>query len=237
MTARTLERLDEIDLGSAAPSAVYYGGPGEVLNALNEGQRLFCLITLALETTAAFALTPATAFFHMRTSYQDWLLPLRLTNPDGTRLRPARLEELDALDVGWQAKAGAPKRYGALGFDFLIVYPQPAGGSTVNITYARAPVKMISDADVPEIVEEHHPDLVDFATYRVRAKQGGQEFAKGLPYLARFLDGAQKYAAYILSKNKGGRYDKQPFELERFDRSRLFALRPDLIPERKELGA
>ncbi len=222
MVTRTLERLDEMDAG--AVSAVYYGGPGEVLAALNEAQRFFVLLTLALETTVSFPVTGATTFFSMRSTYQDWLLPLRVTLATGTRVRPARIDELDALDTGWQATPGIPARYAALGFDFFIVYPQYADTTNVNITYTRSPVPMAADADEPEIPEQHHPDLVDYAVYRVRAKEGGQEFAKGLPYFNRFLDGAQAYGKYVRARNLGSGYDKEPFELELFDRSKLMRM-------------
>ncbi len=231
MSNRTLERLDEIDAGDTAPSAVYYGAGGEVTAALNEAQRFFVLLTLALETTATFTL-PAygvdvtTPFYHMRSSYPDWLLPLRVTLLTGTRVRPTRIQDLDLFDSGWQTTtATAPLRYAALGFDFMVVYPQVEEELAINITYAQAPVPLVSDTDVPQIPEEHHPDLVDYAVYRLRMKEGGQEFQKVLTYFNRFLDGAQAYGNYVRARNIGSGYDKEPFEMELFDRSKLIMLR------------
>ena len=227
MSTRTLERLDEIDAGGTAPSAVYYGGPGEVTAALNEAQRFFCLLTLALENTVTFTLDAgAGVFYHMRPVYPDWLLPLRVTLLSGTRVRPTRIADLDLYDSAWQTTTGtAPLRYAALGFDFLILYPQLSAEGAVNITYARAPVALASDTDIPEIPEQHHPDLVDYAICRLRMKEGGQEFAKTLPYFNRFLDGAQEYSKYVRARNIGSGYDKLPFEMELFDRSKLITLR------------
>ena len=219
MSNRILERLDEIDPGSTAPSAVYYGAGGEVMAALNEAQRFFVLLTLCLETTAAFS--TASVFQNMLGTFPDWLVPLRVSLPNGTRVRPARLAELDALDSGWQSANGVPARYGALGFDFFFLYGTQG---TVNITYARAPVPMVLATDAPEIPEQHHPDLVDYGVYRLRAKEGGQEFAKGLVYFNRFLDGAQKYGEFVRARNIGTGYDTLPFELALFDRSRLVKL-------------
>jgi hypothetical protein len=238
MMQRTLERLDEIDPGSTVANAVYYGGPGEVLAALNEGQRLFALITLGLQTVAApLTIPPGTNFLHARTAFPDWILPLRINRLDGSRVRPVRIEELDALDAAWQVTMDTDvRRYASLGFDFLITYPQTSAQTTLLATYARQPVKMQGANDTPEIPEEHHPDLPDFATYRLRMKEGGDEFAKGLTYLKRFLDGARKYAAYVRAANINSRFDKQPFEMEHFDVSGLFKLRPDLIPSRRANG-
>ena len=224
MSTRVLEGLDEIDAGQAAPSAVYYGGGGEVLDALNEGLRFFCLLTLALETTVPFALTPGGTFYHMRATYPDWLLPLRVKLTDGTRVRPARIEDLDALDSGWQNSPGTPSRYCALGFDFFVIYKQLAGAGIVWITYARAPVALASSSDVPEIPEANHGDLVDYAIYKLRQKEGGGEFQKTLAYFNRFLDGAQRYGDYIRARNKDSGYDNEPFELARFDRSKLMTV-------------
>jgi hypothetical protein len=234
MASRVLERLDEIEPGAAAANAIYYGGPGEVLDALNEGQRTFALLTLCLQVDSQLALAPSIAFYHARATFDDWLLPLRVTLPSCARVRPARLEELDALDSSWQAATDtAPKRYAALGFDFLAVYPQLASGSlSLTVTYARSPVKMVSLTDVPEIPAQYHPGLVDYGINRLRMKEGGGEFAKTMVYFERFLDGAQKHGNFIRSRNAGARYDKQPFELERFDRSKLLKLRMDLVPGR-----
>jgi len=234
MSARVLQRLDEIEPGATVPAAVYYGGPGEVLDALNEGQRLFCLLTLCLQTQAQFPLTPNVGFYHARSVFNDWLLPFGVTLPGGRKVRPARLEELDALDTNWQSATDtAPERYAALGFDFLAFYPKLASGSlSVNVSYARSPVTMTSSGDVPEIPVHCQPALIDYAIPRLRMKEGGQEFAKTLPLFNRYLDVAQKHGKYVQAQNAGARYDKQPFELELFDRSRLLKLRPDLVPGR-----
>jgi hypothetical protein len=110
------------------------------------------------------------------------------------------------------------------------LWQQPAAGATLSVTYARAPVALVLDTDVPEIPAEYHGALVKYAVYRCRMGEGGQEFAKTLRYFDGFLDGAAHYARYVRARNIGSRYDKVPFELEHFDRSRLLKLRPDLMP-------
>jgi hypothetical protein len=47
------------------------------------------------------------------------------------------------------------------------------------------------------------------------------------------MEGAKHYAAYVRSRNLGSRYDKVPFELEKYDMSQLLKLRKDLMPERR----
>jgi hypothetical protein len=227
MVTRVSERLNE---GATGP--VFYP-KGEIVAGLNEAQRFFVLLTLGLEQTAPWSVTAATTWFHMLTVFADWLVPLRMADSTGAKIRPARIEDLTALDAGWVSSAGAPARYAALGADLVGIYKQPAAGATLTVTYARAPAALVSDADVPEIPANYHPRLVDYAIYRPRQVEGGLEFAKSLVYLGSFLDGAKRYAAYMRARNLGSRYDKVPFELEKFDLSRVLKLRPDLMPARK----
>ncbi|HTB10941.1 MAG TPA: hypothetical protein VK752_05195 [Bryobacteraceae bacterium] len=222
MVDRCQQRLHE---DPAVTTPVYYPYP-EVLSALNRAQRMFVLLTLCLETTVTFDEDGST-FYNMRTSYEDWLLPLRVSTLAGVRVRPARLADLDALDSQWQANVAPTKRYAALGFDFFVCYPQQSGMALV-ITYAQAPPALVNPTDVPVIPEDYHPALPDFAIPWLRLKEGGQEFQKSLPYLKRFFAEADREAEYVRQRNIAARYDNLPFELRRLDRSKFLGVRPDL---------
>lgn len=206
------------------------GGPTsyptlEIIAALNEAQRFACLLTLGLESTVSWPVAAATTFFHMLTTnaglFADWIVPLRIATLTGAKVRPVRLADLTALDGQWTSSPGNPTRYVHTGADLLALYQQAAGGVTLKVTYARAPLVLALDADVPEIPAEYHPSLIDYAIYRCRQSEGAEEFAKTLPLLGTFLDAMQKYADYVRARNKGFLYDSQPFELASFDRSRL----------------
>jgi hypothetical protein len=235
--ARVQERLDE-DPSKTSPT---YYPDSEVMVALNEAQRFFVLLTLCLETTLGWTIPATTTFYYMRATFEDWLLPLRVTLPSGARVRPARLAELDALDSGWQANIGAagttPARYCSLGFDFMAVYPQAGvGGVNVNVTYARAPLALVAMTDVPEIPEDYHPALCDYAIPRVRLKEGGQELGKSKVYQERFMSEAARMAAFVRERNLALRYDNLPFELRRLDRSKFTGVRMDLPGRGQGLG-
>lgn len=223
MSARVSQRLAE---GSAP---VFYPA-AEIVAALNEAQRFFVLLTLGLEKTAAwtvpaFGANGGAPFFHMLQFFTDWIVPLRIATASGAKVRPASLGDLDSLDAQWWNSPGSPLRYAALGADFLAIYPQPAAGATtLQVTYARAPAPLAAAGDVPEIPAPYHPRLVDYGVYRCRQVEGGQEFAKSLPYLDDFFEGAIVYAKYIRARSVGARYDKLPFELEKFDRRKLLKL-------------
>lgn len=222
------ERLNE---GVSGPT---FYPTAEIIAALNEGNRFFCLLTLGLEKTASWNVPAASPLVHMLTYFPDWIVGLRFTTAAGAKVRPARLEDLASLDSGWINSPGTPVRYASLGAGFVALYQQPAGSGTVlQVTYARQPLTLVLDTDVPEIPAEYHPKLVDYAIYRLRQVEGAQEFEKALDYLSSFLDGATHYGAYVRARNIGSRYDKVPFELESYDRSALLKLRADLVPQRK----
>lgn len=219
MVERVSKRLNEGATGPVAYPAA------EIVAALNEAQRLFCLLTLGLETTQSWAVPAATTFHHMLSVFPNWLVCLRMSDATGKKVRPAGIAALDGLDSGWRSAVGDPVRYCALGVDLVALYRQPAAiGTTLQVTYARAPLAMAADADVPEIPEKCHQDLVDYAIYRVRQVEGGQEFQKTLKHLASFFEGAERHAERVRTRSVGLGYDKKPFELRRFDWRTLLKL-------------
>jgi hypothetical protein len=218
-TIRTtvLERLDE---DTANPSYYTTADSGQ---AVNWAQRLFVLLTLCLEDSDTLTLTPTTAWYSIRAQVSDWLLPLRLEY-GGAKLRPARLADLDALSAAWQATPGDPERYACLGLDLTALYKQPGEAGTLDLTYAKAPARMVAAADVPEIPAQYHDTLAGAAIALLRMREGGQEMAKAQTLLRPFWAGAQELARYVRQRSLDLRYDRLPPELERFDASRLLAI-------------
>ncbi len=107
------------------------GGPKfypsvEIVSAVNEGQRLFALLTLCIERTAGFVVAANTTHFHALAQLSDYIATLRLSNAAGTKIRPATFGELWALDTQWPVATGAPVRYVAAGADLISIYRQPA---------------------------------------------------------------------------------------------------------------
>ena len=210
MKALVSQRLNE------AGNPVFYPA-SEIQNALNESQRLWCLLTLCLEKTATWNTAPT--WTHLLPLIPDYLAPLRLTTQTGMKVRPARISELFALDSQWPASVGPTYRYVALGADLVGIYPtwpQP-----LQLQYAGSPATLVADADTPQIPAEFHEQLVKFGCYRLRMVEGGAEFAKVLPLLDEFLSVADEYAKYVRARNIGAGYDSLPFELSSFDRSLL----------------
>lgn len=224
MRARVSQRLAE---GIIGPT---YYTTAEINAALNEGYRLFCLLTLGLESTASWSVSANTPFTHMLpvTGFSNWIAPLRITDSTGRKIRPARLADLESLDSGWRNSPGAPVRYTFLGADMIGLYKQPAsGGTTLSVTFARGGSTLSADGDTPEVPAEYHPRLVDYGVYRCRQGEGAQEFAKAMTYFESFMAGAEHYANYVRARNLGAKYDTLPIEFSKFDRSTLLTRRPN----------
>lgn len=203
-----------------------YYPPQNVLDALNEAQRFFCMLTLCLEKTASFPLTGGTVFYHVRQTLPDWLVPRRLLNSNGMRLRPCRLHELDAVNSGWQSTPGTPQRYALAGIDLLATYPQSAAADTLTMVYACAPAALAAQTDTPQIQENSHFALANYAAYALRQAEGGQELRKFLGYFNDFLDEAQRVQQLVKAKNRDAQYETAPFEVSLMDRSRLIGSSP-----------
>lgn len=222
MTGATLRDSSLRRLGDdpdAGPSNQHYT-PEEVLVALNVCQRLFVLFTLCLESTVSFPTNVNVAHYRMLTTISDWLLPLRIRNASGTKVRPERVSGLAALDASWSVRSGTVTRYAHSGFDLLSIYKNQA--TTLAITYARGPAPLVASGS-PEVPERYHPLLIDGAIPLLRTKEGAQEWQKTLPLWNRFMDAIEECAAKIRARNRELGYDAFPPELKRYDLSRAKA--------------
>lgn len=220
---RAWQRLDDTDPGT------FYGATS-VLDSINKGQRLYALLSLCLERTKNFTVSASTTFYTPRSvsGFSDWLFPLRITS-GGTRVKPFKLHELDALDSQWITRThtgGKALRYCSLGFDFLAVTPTPSSGTeTLSVTYCAEPAALTVDGNTPEIPEEDHPYLVDFVIYHQSLQEGGGEFQSRLSYLERFLEGVVKRRTLTRNRAIAQSYDYVPSELKLNDLSRLFTIK------------
>jgi hypothetical protein len=196
--------------------------PDEVLRAINEGQELAAWLTLCLEKTAALTLTATSTFYLLRSSFPDFLVPLRLM-AGGVRVRPATLSDLDALNPTWQSwplVAGTQQRYFTQGFSFFGIAPQPVDDTAAAFTYAKAPALLVGDSFL-EIPQAYHQAIVDYGVYRVKLKEGAQSLERGIKHLNRFLDEMEKLGSFIRARSRAAKFDTLPFELQLFDRSRI----------------
>lgn len=213
LKTRIFERLGE---NLAAP--VFYTA-SEVTAAVNHAQQLFAFLTLCVEGTQTLLLNQGEAWY---TSDFGHIVLLKCSRTDGTKVKPSRLADLDALDPDWQkATQGPPERYAQLGARLLAVYPPSSAAQSMVVNYAASPALLSGDSDVPQIPEEDHPALVDFAVPLLRCKEGADQLQKELPRLDEFLKAAAKRATVVKARNLAQRYDVVPVEISRIDKSKL----------------
>lgn len=211
LKARVLKGVNE-----DAISPVYYTG-SEVVTALNDALETFTLLTLCLE--AIGSLTVTSTWTQVMTTFPLWLAPLRIRRAGG-KLRPATLADLDARDRDWQAATGDPDRYAFLGFELLAVHPTPTS-EALTVTYAKCPVRLAGDADVPEIRAEWHEALVDGAIPLLRMKEGAQEMGSSLHRFERFLKAVKECGDKTRARYAAAKYDRMPPELRLSDLSAI----------------
>ena len=222
---RVEERLDE-----DGTTPVFYSTT-QIKAALNRAQKLFALLTLCIERRdQTFALTAGQSFYpDVSSAFSDFLLPLRV-KAGTTRVQPVQSHSLDLRYGAWESTAGTPTHYFMKGLYFLGIYPRPSGiGTSLTVTYAGEPATLTNAGDTPEIPEEYHMCLIDYAEYRLRWQEGGQELAKTIARFGRFLEEADKCARYTRARAVAQRYDVMPFDLATFDKS-LLLKPPSLKP-------
>lgn len=208
---RTSKRLDD--------DGTYYT-PDEVLNALNAGLRFMALQTLCVERTANFTVAAATCWHTILDQLADHIKIFRVRR-SSSRVYPTTFHEQDCFSASWEVTAGAVEKYLTIGCNLLAVTPQPVGGGTLSITYAACPAALVDDTDVPEVPEEYHQELINFATFYLRLKEGGQELANELDNLQSFLDACLKLATYVRARCQAQDYDiAPPFDIRARDNSR-----------------
>lgn len=241
---RIWDRLD--DASGESYSAAH------VTRMVNLGQRVFATLTLCIERTVSLPLDPGVAWYLPLSYFSDWIAPLRVqtvpgvdytdtsvlagslfdavtfadttlpTIPTAARVRPVRLQDLDALNSAWQSTAGTPEKYGCLGWNLLYLYKQPSAvGTSLTVIHAALPAELSLDADTPEIPSEYHQELVNFGEAMFLLPDGGNRASKGLALINGYLAAAGKLAAYMRQRNMALRYDTLPPEIRAQDRSRM----------------
>jgi hypothetical protein len=177
-------------------------------------------MTLCLERTVTFNLSANTTFYKISDQISDFIVPLRVTF-GGLRLKADTLHNLDLRATTWRRSPGNPTRYAQHGFDLLAVYKQPAGSSSLTLTYAAEPAVMAQDFHLPEIAAEQSVHLEDFAFWYCRLKEGGTELQNAAAKLTEFLEAAQKYAAFTRARSQAQLYDNYPADLSTFEKGRF----------------
>jgi len=195
-----------------------------IVSVVNQGQRIFAFLTLAIERSVNLALAANTVWYSVLGTAADWIAPLRVENSSSQRVRPATIAQLDALNPLWRAATAAagPTRYGLTGTDLLFVHPAPSGaGVTLPLKYAAMPAALSIDAHVPEIRAQYHKSLCDYAVFALKLPEGGQELPEALENWRRFQEAVVTENQFCRDRAQQARYDTIPPELEPIDVRKL----------------
>jgi len=211
IVARVLSHTDDDNAVSASNT--------EIIAAINEGQELASMLTLCLETWTTINLAGGASWGTFIDVFPDFICPLRMAI-NGLRVRPGTLADFDAGNEAWQSTPGTPAHYAAHGCNLYALDRQPASTTVAEFTYARSPAAMILSS-TPEIPTQYHRSLADYASYRVRLKEGAQGLARGTVYWNRYLDDMTELGNFVRARSRAAALDTLPFELALFDRSRM----------------
>lgn len=151
------------------------------------------------------------------------------------KLFPSRMADFDSLNDAWRTTTAFPTRYAHLGADLLVLNANAPSALSLLVTFARIPIDMELPTDTPEIPDVDQPVLADLAIVFLRLKDGGQELAKAQALLDRFIAAAKRRSDQVRARSIAEQYDTVPFEVERFDWSRVLGRRENLPPGKKGL--
>lgn len=212
---RVLDNVGETNL----TSPVTYSRQ-EALDAINEAQRIFVLLTMCLEAQDTFSTAASQLYYYVSDQLPNFLCPLRVLTPEGRKIRPMSLGNNEALSSTWRTVTGEPARYANLGWDLMAITPVPDAIYALSIKYARMPVRL-TESGSAEIPEEDQESLHHCGTAILRLKEGGQLLAKEMWRFESFLDTARRRAAYVRARSRDNQYDSIPAEWKMPDLSRL----------------
>lgn len=108
----------------------------------------------------------------------DWRAILRLTLSDGTRLRPARIEELEDVATGNYTGTGLPKIYYEYA-NVIGLWPQPANGTLAMLRYLQWSPDISSTTVEASIAipKQFHHLIVSGALWRLYDMEDDTEMA------------------------------------------------------------
>lgn len=207
-----LDRLGE------DPSNPVFHTLGDVTRAINDAYATFAFLTLCVTKTANLTMT-GQPYVALPT---DWIVPFRVFS-GASRVQPAPMTHLSALNSKWQQVTGAPKQYAVAGPSLIATSPVAANGSVLSVQYAAMPVGLANGSDVPVINAIYHEVLTDLAVPLRRLKEGGQELQQNLPDLQRFLTAVSQESGHVMSRAIAQRYDTLPREWKMGDWSKALS--------------
>ena len=191
-----------------------------IYNAINDGLTIHTSLSMCIESTVAITMAPLNPFYELFTADSRTIAVLRVTE-NTVRLAPDNIGAFKAANNSWRNQPGIPENFAVVGSNLLAVEPVPANNSIqVQVTIARVANGLINTGDVPEIPEEDHAALAEYAAWFLEtAKFGASE--KTQQRLGRFLETVAARADQTIDRCRSRNYLTQPLPI---DKTRIAAL-------------
>ena len=165
----------------------------EVNDAIDNSLRVWNALTGYFKQSTAKTISGDTIFYDLEANLANHLSLLRIELA-GTHLDLLPIEEKDNAEEDWQDNAsGTTVDAMPLGLNLVALDPAPSGSTSYTIVSVRSAELPSGDSANIQIGEEDMAAIVDFATFELSIKEGGQEMADNMKLLENFLLHASKY--------------------------------------------
>lgn len=186
----------------------------QIANALNDGLIIYSALTMCIETSIPIACSAGNAFYDVLNAEPRAIAVLRVTE-NGVRLAPDRIQAFKAGNNSWRLHPGPPERFAVVGANLLAAHPVPSSSSiTLSVTLARTAAVMLFGSSIPEIPEEEHFSLAEYAAWFLpTAKEGASE--KANQCLSRFLETVAVRIAQVRDRSNSRGYLTMPMPINK----------------------
>lgn len=187
----------------------------DVLDAIiNDGYQLAAVMTQACERTTSFTYEAAKHFIN---APQAMFVPVSVYNGT-TRLEPVRIGDLDSVTEDWiNAAAGTPTYYHVMGMlstqPTIWLHPRPATTVRIRMAYAATPERLISDADILQLPNEHCYVVLHWAYAWELLKERGALFAnKAFQVFSKFVQSLNTLQTYVYNRTPDRDWQLMPWD-------------------------
>lgn len=215
--------------------------PDAVLdNTINDGYQMTSVLSQACERTVSFTYS-INHGGHCAYLPADFFLPVGVY-AGTTRMQPSRIADLNLLAADWFATAASTPLYyftlGALGpTPTLWLYPRPSADVRVKLVYASVPDRLVNDASIPRIPQEHHYTLVQYSYAWELLKERGPLLAnKAYREFIKFVEMLNQIQDTVYRRAPDRDWQMVPWDLEAARKKMLgFEMAKQQGPQTSEL--
>lgn len=160
----------------------------EIDRYIDDGYREMAEITGAVVRTDTLTIRAESHFYTLPT---DCLYPISIQDAGQDEpIDPVHWLWIDGEDEIWiRTLRQRPEVYAAWGLDEIIFWPAYNADGTVRMTQAIIPGPLASDSATPDLPQEYHGGLVEYAIFRCLLKDAdGQQLGRAQRHRAYYME-------------------------------------------------